>query len=40
MSVKEMVKMTLNRGDVFGIEGYNLPRHEIMYKGRESMFPK
>lgn len=35
-----MVKMTLRNNDVFGIDGYNLPRHELIGKGRIAGFTK
>ena len=41
ISVHNMVKMTLRNNDVFGIDGYNIPRTEIpFYKGTLNVFPK
>ena len=41
ISVHNMVKLTMKNNDVFGIEGYNIPRHEHpYYKGTLNMFPK
>jgi len=36
-----MVRITMKNSDVFGIEGYNLPRIEHpSYKGITNLFPK
>jgi hypothetical protein len=33
--------MTMKNNDVFGIQGYNLPKHEHpVYKGTLNVFPK
>lgn len=40
ISVHDMVKLTMNKNEVFGIDGYNLPRHEHpTYKGTVNKFP-
>jgi len=36
-----MVKITMKSGEVFGIEGYNLPRSDHpVYAGTRNLFPK
>lgn len=36
-----MVRLSMNKNEVFGIEGYNLPRQEIpFYKGTHNLFSK
>ena len=41
MSVHDMVMLSMNKNEVFGIEGYNLPRQEYpFYKGTLNVFPK
>ena len=41
ISVKDMVRITMKSNDVFGIDGYNLPRTEHpVHKGIHNMFPK
>jgi hypothetical protein len=35
-----MVRFSMKKDDVFGIEGYNLPRHEPYKGGRISVVPK
>lgn len=35
-----MVKMTMKNNDVFGIQGYNLPRQEPYNGGNKNAFPK
>jgi hypothetical protein len=40
VSIRDMVNMTLKNNDVFGIEGYNIPRHEPISKGRINGFSK
>lgn len=41
ISVEDTVKLTLNKGDFFGIEGYNLPHKNYPeYSGIKNMFSK
>jgi hypothetical protein len=40
ISVDDFVKVTLKANDMFGIEGYNLPRHEPIKPGVQNAFAK
>lgn len=40
LTVAEQVKLTMKNNDVFGIQGYNLPRIEPHRGGLKYCFPK
>lgn len=41
ISVQDMVNATMKNNDIFGIQGYNLPRHEYpIRQGNKNLFGK